>query len=481
MSFPRFEIVDVGANCYTINDGKRTVALISSQGYIDWLLKSPMQDGPVVSHIRKETHLSYTRGFKLLLITPNPPTLLTGFSYEIEDDGRQITLTGRGATADGRFNSVTTATLAADANNTRYEWNLATTIKCLADEPTPMPHLEYNNVYPGKCGRCMLFAPEKEYDCTLVTDRDGVVWKFPHQHMLHYGKKMRELQFAQESMGGFFGEETGSPVVVVSKSSVPPDWAICDMYYDLHCCGRPESPMQPGEEWKFKYVVKYLGRTESDRYLAAAKPIPINEEDWQRHDYPRLDLGMNSFTDNVKIDSPDDASGFRQEPPKKVWDRETGHSAKGSLRITNAAPEETVWSAEPPTQIPSERKLNITAMVKTENVAGKGAFIRVRYHTFVWHPTPHVEWVQTLESVPVKGTTPGWVKVSVPELHVPEEEFDYLVWIDAILDGQGTAWLTDVDIDLQPAPSERPALERGSSKAKAMSAGGSGTASGSAM
>ena len=79
------------------------------------------------------------------------------------------------------------------------------------------------------------------------------------------------------------------------------------------------------------------------------------------------------------------------------------------------------------------------------------------------------------------GTTPGWVKVTVPELHVPEEHFDYLVRIDVVLDGKGKAWLTDVDVDLQPAPSEQPILDEGSSRAKGVSAGTGGTASGSAM
>jgi hypothetical protein len=76
-------------------------------------------------------------------------------------------------------------------------------------------------------------------------------------------------------------------------------------------------------------------------------------------------------------------------------------------------------------------------------------FIRIRYHTFVWHPEPHVEWVRTLESRPVTGTR-DWTRVTVPELEVPEEEFDYLIWFDVVLDGKGTGWLSDIDIDLLP-------------------------------
>ena len=93
-------------------------------------------------------------------------------------------------------------------------------------------------------------------------------------------------------------------------------------------------------------------------------------------------------------------------------------------------------------------------MVKTTGVEGSGVFIRLRYHTFVWHPTPHVEWARTLQSEPVSGTTDGWVAISVPPLEVPEKEFDYLIWFDVVLNGKGTAWVTDVEVDLQDVPVE---------------------------
>ena len=51
-------------------------------------------------------------------------------------------------------------------------------------------------------------------------------------------------------------------------------------------------------------------------------------------------------------------------------------------------------------------------------------------------------------SKPVSGTTDGWVRVTLPLLEVPRENFDYLIYVDVILDGQGTGWLTDVDVDL---------------------------------
>ena len=482
MTSPRFEIADIGNNCYTINDRNRTVAIITSQGYIDWLLKSPMQDGPLIAEIRKETHLSYTLGLKLLLITPTPATVLKGFSYRVQNGGSQLVLSGRGETADGKFTSETIAVLHPDDKMSRYEWDMETMITNATGEPIAIRGLEYNNVYPGKAGRCLCFAPEKEYNSTLMVDRDGIVWRFPHQHMMHYGRKISKLNFDVGTMAGFFGEQTGNPVVIVKDSPVEPDWGICDMYYDLHCCARTPEGFKPGEKLTFRYTVKYLGKLESEKWVAAAaRPVPVDADDWAHHTYPRLDLGMNTFSRRVEIDKMDDASGFRPAPPQKVWDKDVGHSTKGSLRITNDKPEATVWSADPPTQVPAETKLNITGMIKTQGVEGKGTFIRVRYHTFVWHPKPHVEWVKVLESEPIKGTSDGWVKVTVPELLIPSEEFDYLIWIDMVLDGKGVAWLTDVDLDLQPASSQKPAAEKGSSKAKFVSAGKSKSSSGTAM
>ena len=469
MREPSFEVVDVGGNCYTVNDRGRTVALVTSQGYIDWLLRSPMQDGPLIESIVKETHLSYTLGLKMLLISPQLTEKLTSFSYRLEENGQRLVLIGRSESDDGSFVSDHTATLHSDEQGARYEWSFETAVTCTASQPVERSWVEYNNIYPGKAGRCALFAPSKEYTCTLLVDRDGVIWQFPHQHLLHYSHKIGQLNFEVGTMAGFFGEPTGSPVVIVQDSTMEPDWAICDMYYDLHCGARPHGPFEPGQEEHFRYVVKYLSAPESDGCLARSRPIPIAEDDWATHTYPRLELGMNSFSQPVGIDRPDDASGFRPSPPTMVWDREVGHSEKGSLRITAKRPQETVWSASPPSQIPCQNKLHITGMVKTQNVEGKGMFIRVRYHTFVWHPEPHVEWPVTLESPAVSGTTAGWVRVTVPELHVPKEEFDYLVCIDVILDGKGTAWLTDVDIDLEPAPEEEPVLEESSSGKRARS------------
>lgn len=477
---PRFEVVDLGKRCYAVNDHGRTVATVSSHGDIDWILRSPMQKGSLITGIRKETHLGYVLGLKLMLVTNSPSTRLREFSYRPEADGSRLVLTGIGESADGAFLSITRATLAASHDTGRYEWGMETDLLCQAADPVSLRWIEFNNVYPAFTGRCMLYAPKKRFNCTLMVDAEGTVWKCPHQHMLHYTQKIRHIEFAPGTLAGFFGEPTGSPVVITKAASLAPDWAICDMYYDLHCGARPVEPIRPGQKLSFSYEIKYLGKDESQALLDKSRPVPITKEDWEVHEYPRLELGLNDFSRTVNIDGFDDASGFRQKPPVLVWDRDTGHSAKGALRITNRTAMQTVWSAEPPSEIPPEKKLHLRAMVKTDGVEGKGAFVRVRYHCFQWDPTPHVDWVKELETPPVSGTSGDWVRVEMPVLHVPRKDFDYLVWIDFVLDGKGVAWLTDVDIELEPAPEPEPELERGSSRHKTASKSRGKVQSGSA-
>ncbi len=469
MTKPIFDVVPIGGNCYTINDHSRTVAIVTSQGYIDWLLKSPLQPGRLLTAIRKETHLSYTLGLKLLLITPTPATQLQSFRWEKADGGSVLILRGHGITKDGAFVSDTEAVLCTDPAASRYEWRLTTTLTCSARESVSLRWVEYNNVYPAKAGLCLFWSRHKEYCCTLMVDREGTVWRFPHQHTLHYSKKISELHFAEGTMAGFFGEKTGSPIVLVEKSPLEPDWAICDMYYDLHCGARVTEPIKPGESVTFVYTVKYLSREESDALLSKSRPVEITQDDLRSHDFPRLDLGLNSFTSPAGIDRPDEASAFKTAPPSRVWDRDVGHVSKGSLRLTNEEPCENVWPAVPPSNIPPGSRLKIRAKVKTQNVIGKGIFIRLKYHTFVWHPEPHVEWPLVLESSPVNGTTDGWVTIALPELKVPEEHFDYLVLLEVVLDGKGVAWLTEMDLDFEEASLQADEIHKQVGKQKPVS------------
>ena len=452
----KLTIAKLNLDAFAINEGNRTVAYVTRHGYIDWLLISPDDEGTLLSHLDVETHLSYTLGLKMLLCSPHPEmgTMLT-ITHDILDDGTKVRLVGESTDTQGLWKDRHIATLSLNPQTRRFEWAFQTEMTCIASAPVTLQWLEFNNVYPGKAGRCMLYEKEKEFDRTLMVDKAGTVWNFPHQHAMHYTVKIQTLSFAEGAMAGFFGSVM-NPVVVIEKSTLEPDWAICDMFYDLHCGARTPSPIAPGTTHRWTYTVKYLDQKEAEALERKARALPMTAADYQRHHYPRLALGQNDFKTPIGIDRYDDGSCFVVAPPTKVWDKQTGPKGKGSLRITNETAQETAWSAAPPSIVPPGTKLRLTALVKAQDVEGKGMFLRFRAHRYLWRPTPHVEWSAPLESPSVNGTTQDWVQVTTPEMVTPKELVDGLVWIDVVLDGKGTAWLADVGVELQGVEAEVP-------------------------
>ncbi len=449
MTTPAFAVADLGQDCFAINDRGRTVAYVTSQGYVDWLLQHVDEDGPQLTSLRKETHLCYTLGLKLLLHMPHFCETMEEIGYEREQDGAAIVLRGRASSEDREFSSETLARLSADPETGAYCWALETCCTSHANEPRSFDTIEYNNIYPGEAGKCMFFRDTKEYQATLMTDRDGAVWRFPHQHRLHYGHLIQTLAFAEGSMAGFFHEAKGDPVVMVDASPLEPFWAICDMYYDLHCMVRPGRPIAPGESFTIRYRVEYLDAADAEALLAKARPIPVPDEDRAQQEHPRVDPGRNTFSTPIAIDRPEEGSAFVTNPPKKVWEKPAEPNASGALRITHGRDEETVWGYLPPTQLPADSVLRISARLRTESATGRGAVLRVRHYTFCWRPEPHLEPFAELACDPVNGTTDDWVEVRLPDLTVTAEQFDSLIDCEFVLSGRGRAWLTDLTLDLE--------------------------------
>jgi len=289
MNSPSFEVLPLNQEGgYAINDRGHTVALVTQGDYVDWLLLSPLQDGPLIDTIHKDTHLSYTLGYKFVLHCPyircsgeesRKGTEMTRFDYRIEEGGKRLVLIGEAAKPDGPFVSRTEAALYVTEDGGRYEWKLRTTVTNTSDHAKQIELLEYNNVYPALAYRGILHGDKKEFDCTLMQDKDGTVWEFPHQHSLHYGKKIDTLQFGTQSWAGFFGSSNSCPVVIVKSSDVPLQWGICDMYYDLHCNIATPHTFEPGGRVSLQYLVKYLSPAEAREWAKNARKIPINEAD----------------------------------------------------------------------------------------------------------------------------------------------------------------------------------------------------------
>ena len=466
---PHFTFHRINLDCFVLNDGDRTVALITPQGNVDWLLPSPQQGGELLTSILKETHLATVRGLKFTLHLPEPAAVSRPpFRFAVSDHGVWAAIEADSASPDGRFAGFHRAVITLGATG-RYEWALETRLRQVSAQPValePVPRappercadqhelklawIEYNNVLPANTGLCFLQAGRKRFSRTLLTDRAGVVWHFPHQHQLHYwaAGKMQSLRFAAGAQAGFFLEDL-NPVVMVEECSLEPYWGICDMYYDLHCGSHVPTRIEPGAEYLWRYRILYLDRTAGAELAGRARRVPVTAADYRRFQYPRLTLGCNEFRSSARVDESDEASAFRPAPPEKVWEPEGGPKGQGALRITQQAVRETVWAAAPPSHAPAGHRLRLRALGRTDRVSGKGFFLRVRVEDFQWRPQPGYRLVRVAESPPLTGTTVRWKEIEVPEIIFAEPDEAHLVTVELVLDGSGSGGLTNLDIGLE--------------------------------
>lgn len=463
MEKAQFEIVNINNGARAINDHGRTVALVTQHGFIDWLLISPSQKGPLIDSIFKEVNPCYTLGLKFQLTCPRIITAATGpkvgygqnrlvqFSHHLEEGGSRLRLVGEGRSHDRIFATRTDAQLAVTPDGERYEWIMRTVIANVGHEAQTITHVEYNNLYPSLAYRGILHGAKKEFDCNLILDRDGVIWRFPHQHTMHYGGKIKARHFGTKSWCGFFGSKKDCPVISLTASDMPLAWGICDMFYDLHCDARGPHVLPPGGEIAFQYLIHYLSPDEAATHLKASRPVEVTEEDRGRHDFPRLDYGLNRFDRPVHIDHPDEACCYRIRLPEKAWDREVGRQGKGSLRLTSQG-SPVSWTNEPHFHAVNGMKLRVSAWIQLQDVASHGFHLRLQHYCFLPEPKTGCDPIHTVQSAPVTGTTDGWILITVPDLDVPAGEVeDGLVRLDLVLEDRGTVWVTDVAITIEPS------------------------------
>ena len=440
-----FSVRDLNLGCRAIDAGGKTVAFVTPQGYVDWLLRSPQEPGERLAAIDKETHLGNVRGLKFNLHLPGFCDQMTGVRVEVPESGDRVVVVGQSVSADGRLRGECRAELGIDAATGRYAWQMETKLACAGSEPVALPSLEYNNVLPARVGGRFLWARQKAFDRTLVSDRDGAVWEFPHQHLMHYGPKIDALHGAAGGWAGFFGEEF-NPVVSVEASTGEPAWAICDAYYDLHCLIRQTQPLAPGAEWACRYRIHWLDAAQAKPLQEKARRVTVTDEDRKLHRGARLALGLNDFRGPARIAAPDEASAFIPDGKSRFWETSGGPAGNGLLKLVSAQAGETVWTAMD-SQIPPGSRLKIRGLMR---MTGKGKlFFRLRPLVFHWQPQPRLEWLPVVASQPLGDTAGKWVEFTLPDFVRTPQERDTEIKFELVLDGCGTGELAGLTVELE--------------------------------
>ncbi len=448
----------INLGCSTIDDANgKTVAIVTPQGWVDWLLREPGQPGEHLASIDKETHLGNVRGMKFNLHVQNPQTHLNrSADIQIAGQGQTVRVSAQSTSANGAIRADYCAELSVSPATGRYEWSLVSRLENASAAPLAFAWMEYNNILPADTGGRFLCARRKKFDRCLIEDANHVIWEFPHQHVLDYwligrpGQKKipNLLPGAVGNWGGFFGEAF-NPIVSVDACDGEPCWGICDAYYDFHCCTRFTAPLQPGGVWNWRYRIHWLDAAQSKPLQDRARRIQVSEVDWQARSGARLGLGFNDFRKSVQLDGVDEGSAFIPDGRERFWEKSGGPDDNGVVRMVSQQAGELIWKAAVigPTQMPPASCLRIRGKMRVEGAAR--LFLRLRPHIFEWQPQPHVDWLPVVCSEPVSDTAGRWVEFQVPEYARTALERDTELGIELVLDGPGTGSVSGLDVMLE--------------------------------
>lgn len=451
-----FTVRIINLDCTAIDDAAgRTVAYVTPQGWVDWLLREPDQPGAHLESIDKETHLGNVRGLKFHVHVQHPHTNpLRRPDVQLTEGGRSVIVSARSEAGDGSLRADYRAELTIAADTGRYIWSLVSRVTCTSPAPLDLRWIEYNNILPADTGGRFLFERRKKFKRFLIEDRDGVVWDFPHQHVLDYrpynggGERLPiPLRGAAGNWGGFFGEAF-NPVLTVDACDGEPCWGICDAYLDFHCCTRFDSAMQPGVTRTWRYHIHWLDEARATQLQANTRRYPVTEADWKERGGARLGLGFNDFRKSIQLDGVDEGSAFIPDGRERFWEKQGGPDGHGLVTMVSTRVGETIWPAAivNPTQMPPASRLRIRGKMR---VAGAGRmFFRLRPHIFSWRPTPHVDWLPVVCSPPLGDTAGRWVDFAVPEYSRTAQQVDTELAVELVLDGPATASLSALDVVL---------------------------------
>jgi len=451
-----FSVRSINLDCSAIDDATgQTVAYVTPQGWVDWLLREPGQPGEHLESIDKETHLGNVRGLKFNLHVQHPSTgTIRGIDIRTSAQGNKVIVSAQ-STRDNGLRAECRAELGVSADTGRYEWHLVTRLECTSPTPLDLPWIEYNNILPAATGGRFLFERRKKFNRFLIEDKDGVVWEFPHQHVLDYRpynggqeRKPIPLRGAAGNWGGFFGE-AWNPVLTVDACDGEPCWGICDAYLDFHCSTRFNRAMQPGEARTWRYHIHWLDADQAKQLQANARRYPVSEADWKERSGARLGLGFNDFRKSVQLDGVDEGSAFIPDGRERFWEKSGGPDNHGIVKMVSGKPGELIWPAAiiNPTQMPSASRLRIRGKMRVEGDCR--LFFRLRPHIFSWRPKPHVDWLPVVCSKPVGDTAGRWVEFAVPEYARTAREVDTELAIELVLDGPGTGSMSSLDVVLE--------------------------------
>lgn len=343
------------------------------------------------------------------------------------------------------------------------------TAEVKAELESPDPYItEYVNLYAGG-----LYdnRPEcKRYSCTVWTNPDGRIIRWPHNPVGYMTPGMNDQDERSVANGGFIGYFTDphtNPVIEVLHSNPPTACATCCNLYDEHLLFHMQKKQEQGPyrwEAQFRFfsipvsVAEGLMRqSEPIRYgVDPTHPDPVqNESDRDDRDLhgsivynpqlPGFFYGrVSDFEEPIPYDQTVSASVLfvSLSPDHELyWDSSRGHSGTRSIRLRGRGPDELVQaklSGGPTPHLYGSRQYRLSGWIQCEGVAGKGAQIRFDEVGF----RPRDGGISHIAG-PDAGNT-EWTYLEEIFTTAADTEFG---WLYLELEGPGQAWFDDIGLE----------------------------------
>ena len=437
-----FYIHEVSPEYLVIEDECATIARIGrSTGTVDWL-QVKVGEGNKRDLPAQEPHMMNIAGYKFEMLPPSVAE--NGYAaFRLNPNDLACTIENGQPVIRACYHDVneefeirSEALCGVNITTQRYQWQISTSVIVL--KPFSSPYIEFNNIYPSNCGRGMLFARQKRYDCTVVQDADGVYWSFPHQHRFSSNECFPKLTFGTTGFACFLGPKSPDEYLAIDvlHSDAPLSWGVCNLLYDHHCgvlIG--DRQLLPGESLSYRCLVYTLDETQADEIASKKQNIPVPEEIETARRFPRFDVGINTFTESIRISSPDESFCFYPQTPMRVWDTAERCGDSNSLRLENEGDNELDWPASSLAALPDGCLVKFSAMVKTEFDRGGDAFIEVTVGHWSVQLNREVI-ITTRRSFPLIGTH-DWSRVEIDDLRLPENWYDCSLHIRLAMHGKG--------------------------------------------
>lgn len=266
--------------------------------------------------------------------------------------------------------------------------------------------LEFGDILPD--GANDYFPPRgtKRYSHIVYRAEDGTLYNRPQNK--HFGPDKIGMRYAPDGFAAYVTESddntdnnaVDNPVIeFLDGTGARSHSQICWAMYDLHLKLRPEAVrkrLERGLPLEVRYRLYSISSAEAGKLLADSEPDPALDHPMVR--CPVFTEGeTNEFAPSREYRSPSDKWFWMSTDTRCMWDWGTGYRGAGSLKIDRRAEryepefEEAPWTGTHDfvsdgttssqwvfNRLPGDAGYRVTAMVRTEDVAGS-AYVAVQY------------------------------------------------------------------------------------------------------